>query len=191
MSEKRKLLRHAIVRILTTEKDGAFPTDAETRVFANRPTPLWSSELPAICVYIKSEPAEKTVTAPVVYSRKPRIVVEALVAATDECDDLLDAMQEQIENALFANCYLMDPVDGVERLDEELVLESTEMGLVQLGDGIVGSNSITFKAGFHTESPELLYGDDLDDFNSANVKTDLNGDSEAEMENTVTVRREP
>lgn len=183
MSLKRKAIRHTIVKLLTAQAQGIYPTAAQDRVFANRPTPLWSSELPAICVYIKKESAEKSVYAPVVYSRKPRIVVEILVEGIDGCDDLLDEIQNQVETVLFGNGYLRDPDDNKDRFDGEIELESTDMELAQVGEMICGSNVITFIGDYDTEAPTLLTEDDLDDFNTANNKI-------SDMNNTVTVREE-
>lgn len=190
MSLKRKHIRHTVVKLLTMQVEGQYVTAAEDRVFANRPTPMFQSELPAICVYIKSEPAEKSVHAPVVYTRKPRIVVEILARADESCDDILDDIGQQVEDILFSNGYLRDPDELRDRLDDKIELESTQIELVEAGTEVCGSNSITFTGGYDTEAPRQLSGDELDDFLTANMKFDLNNDGAADMDNTVTVREE-
>jgi len=178
MASKRKLLRQTIVKLLKGN------TDVGDNVFANRPTPLWECELPAICVYIKTEPTEEKVTAPKVYSRNASVVVDILALANDNCDDILDDIQEQVEEILFSNRYLLDPDDKVERLDAEIKLVSTDMDLYAEGDKIAGSNRITFTASYDTEAPEQK-DSGLDEFKTGDAQYEINESAEAEDRFTI------
>lgn len=184
MAHQRKLLRHTVAKILKGK------TTAGDNVFANRPTPLFNSELPAIHVYVKSETPEQITCAPKILSRAVRLVTEIVAEASEQCDDILDDISEEIETIMFENGYIRDPDELKDRLDKEIEMESTEISLVADGDQIDGSCRITWIAPYEFEAPTCKSPEELDEFLTANVKFDVNQDDAAEMENTAVIREE-
>lgn len=166
---KRKLIRHALVAMLTTEDDdGIFPTDAEDRVFPNRTSALFSSELPAIGVYTFSESVETMNEAPRVYMRRPSIAIEIVAKDNDDLDDVLDDISAQVEYAMLNAGYLPDE-DGAETLDGKIDLGGTEQTIVEAAERKVGLSRTTWVLPYTSEA-EPIADDDLDNFELADIK---------------------
>lgn len=82
-------------------------------IFLNRPTPLWSPEVPdrggAVCLYCLTDTGDDKGRRPRYYDRKARLIAEVVVAATLGGDALADEIAEQIEGLLCRTDWLRDP----------------------------------------------------------------------------------
>jgi hypothetical protein len=182
---KRQALRYSIVRLLKGV------TGAGDRVYPNRPTPLWTQELPCICVYTQKEPVSD-VSRPTIYYRDLQLVVECVCEADQLMDDVLDGMAEQVEAAfgsLGETGALEDEDDVAFDFADRVDLSGTDVSISSEGENYFGSCrltiSIPYKAGW-SDFPE---SNDLDDFKTANAKIETPaGHTGAEAEDTITVQ---
>jgi hypothetical protein len=99
----RQKIRRAICEMLTN----ANIPNIGVRVFSNRPTPMWKSELPAICVYCGtsdsgSESAELN-SHPDDYARTLQIFIDIVSNAVENVDDVLDLISYHVENIIGKN----------------------------------------------------------------------------------------
>lgn len=151
MAHSRKLIRHAVVALLT----GA--TAAGARVRATRAQPNRKSQLPAIGVYTLRESVreDSPETVPREITRDVKVMIEGWVAdsAAVPFDDAMDDLAEQIEAAFDADRYL-----GGEAADS--VLELTEMDFDSDGDPVLGIVTLTYSVAYRTEPTTAA----LDDF---------------------------
>ena len=180
MAHARKAIRNAVVNILLGEPQAdalnpVYPiTLVEDRIYPNRPTPAFESELPCISVYTPSESSEPRdgEKLPKHYDRKLEVIIELLLQAEDGFDDSVDDICEQIENLLLYRWYLKDPISEVETADN-LVMKRSE--IVFMGEdvkNIVAAARITLEV---TYNQDVLFPSIPDDFDS--MKVDYNIDS--------------
>jgi hypothetical protein len=94
MSHTRQDIRDAVVTLLS----GA--TSAGTNVYANRETRAWESELPALFIYTKEETADPRDLSGRQSIRTLQLVVECKVVATENVDDDLDTLIDEVEDLL-------------------------------------------------------------------------------------------
>lgn len=122
---------------------------ATYRIFANRATPGWESELPAIFVYTAASPAGSESAdvneRPTIYKRVLKVSVEIIAEATDTLDDTLDDIAEKVEQVIgdFQNKFAHQSVFDK---DEDLIVDvgivdltGTDIGFADDGKQIVGS----------------------------------------------------
>ncbi len=156
MAHPRKLIRHALVALLTNA------TAAGARVQGTRVEPHKKSQLPAISVYTLREPVDQDAsanTAPRELTRDVKVEITGWVAHSDALpvDDAMDDLAEQIEAVMDADPYLGGTAG-------ESVLESTEMQVVEddgRSDPLVGIVTLTYSVTYRT-SPAAPAN--LDDF---------------------------
>jgi hypothetical protein len=155
----RKLARNAVANILLGNPQAVpltpvYPiSEVQDRIYPNRPTPLFEVELPAICVYTKSETAvprdgEKL---PKHYDRKLIITIEILATVETGFDDVIDSIAEKVEALLLAQWFLKDPVTDVETVDN-LVMKGTEIAFVgEDVHNIIASGQITLEVEWNAD----------------------------------------
>jgi hypothetical protein len=149
----RKKIRDAVVELLTTvDEEDVYPTDAEDRVFANRVTPAFIDELPAIGVYTLTEQVERINASPIIYMRKPSVVIEILVESNSNIDDSLDYISAQVEQVMLSAGFLKNS-EGVELLDGFIELGTTEQAMADNGERQMGSSRTTYVLPYQTETP--------------------------------------
>lgn len=161
MAHGRKLLRHAVVRILKGERpedDGPAVPPIEAvgdRVFPNRSTPLWPTEDPSIFVYFEDEDADndRDVTRGR-YDRHTILVVEEVTEADQTSDDRLDDHAEIIERLLLEQGQeLRDPVTG-DKVTTDIALVGSRCHFVpDESEGIVASMRTEFRVEWPYEVP--------------------------------------
>ena len=97
MAHKRKLIREEICTILRNE----LTLVSSSNVYESRVEPIFeSSKIPAIAVYTRSETAESFDSPGTIYHRTLNLAVEVLVQGNSDSDDSIDAICEEIEEAL-------------------------------------------------------------------------------------------
>lgn len=168
MAHQRKLIREAVVAALK-----AAATGAGDRVYETRRLPHRRVELPAIGVYSLEEDSETKQTAPRILSRTLDLVIEAAVQDTGNADDALDAIAEEIENAMHP-----DPMFG--GVCGDSFLSATTMAISEIGNLEIGVVRLIYTVSYRTDAPEE--SDDLDDFASAGVHYNVGGEVEEDDE---------
>lgn len=162
MAHPRKLIRDAVV-----ERLKAASTSADSRVFANRALPLFKNELPAILVYLSSEPSEISIEAPREYRRNLQLTLELVAQNNSEggLDDALDELAEQVERVMFED----ETFGG---LVSDTILGETTAEIIEEGEKPVGAVKISFSMPYFQQIPaEPTYP--LDPFKTANTKIDM------------------
>ncbi len=163
MPHERQDLRDAVVTQLV-----AAGMSVGSRVYKTRMGPIRATELPAVCVYISDETVDPTsrMTAPREMKRTAKVVVEAYARATEDVDDVLDALALEVETA-------MDVDLNFDETAFDSVLTSTELGIQMTGDRPMGAVQLTYSVIYHSDSrvaaPE-------DDFEGADAQYSLAGD---------------
>lgn len=180
MAHPRKLIRHAIVGLLTNA------TSAGTRVSATRVDPHKKTELPALSVYTLSEPVDpaSAITSPRELTREVKVEIAGWVAHSQALpvDDAMDDLAEQIELAMDADPYILGTAG-------DSVLENTEM-TVEAGDPLVGIVTLTYSVTYRTFVDQTVA---TDDFLRAGVTTKVVGGvaDTAPLSDLVTVQEPP
>ena len=127
----RKLIRARVKSLLLSN------TAAGTKVYKNRPTPLWEGETPAVFVWTMDEDSDHAETAPRYYERHLKMVVEGLTAKIVDGDDEADDLSEEIEQVLLRNRYLKT-LSGGQPTGDPLVhdtkLTKTVQGFIREAD---------------------------------------------------------
>lgn len=145
MAHPRKLIRQAVVALLTNAA-----TAAGVRVQGTRVEPHKKSQLPAISVYTLSEAVDPTSaeTAPRELTRAVKVEITGWVAHSDALpvDDAMDDLAGQIEAAMDTDRYLSGAAG-------DSVLEGTEMQVVEedgRSDPLVGIVTLTYGVTYRT-----------------------------------------
>jgi hypothetical protein len=159
---QRKLIRHAIVDLLMNK------TAAEDRVYPNRLLNVFELELPAILVYTKDEPVRVYTEAPREYERLLNLSIEIVASATDDLDDLLDDVSEEIE-------YWMRQDHTHGELCADTTLKRCEISIQKNGDSLIGSSIMSYEMPYYTEA--VRDSKDLRPLHKANVKIHMHGDA--------------
>lgn len=164
---ERKDIRDAIVAALV-----AAGASFGSRVFPSRNPPLRTAELPAVCVYTDDEAVDRASwsTAPRELTRTVNVAVEAWARATDDIEDVLDALALEVETAMDADLNLDDTA-----FDSGLL--STEIGIASAGDRPMGAARLIYSVVYHTE----LRAPPVEDaFDVADIHYDLSGEQHAD-----------
>jgi hypothetical protein len=186
MAHQRKLIRHAVVTLLTNA------TSAGARVQGTRVEPHKKSQLPAISVYTLNEETdeESAMTAPIELCRHLKLEITGWVAHSDAVpvDDAMDDLAEQIEAAMAADYYLDSTI-----VDQ--TLEATEMQVVEddgRSDPLVGIVTLTYAITYRTY-PLEAGSTPADDFATVDAKQQLVGGvpTTVPAEDTFTVQETP
>lgn len=90
-------------------------TEAEDRVFKNRPTPLWplEAELSSICLYfVEGKGDVRGQNFPAYYVHENYFCVECVASANGDSDDIVEALGQEARDILHTNRFLTDPTSG-------------------------------------------------------------------------------
>jgi len=135
---QRKTIRDKVGDVLTT----AVPL-VSSKVFVNRPNPLWTPPPKCQCVYFGSEEAREENVSEYIYIREIPIIIEAVVqvsgANAETVDDELDEIALQVEQAIKNSSNLSREVMGI-------VLRRTEPAQTVVGKNIYGNLALEFVA---------------------------------------------
>lgn len=144
MTLQRKLIRKAAIERLMDK------TSAESRVFENKATPLFSQEAPAILVYAFDEEVGFHTKSPRVYLHTLRLAVELVVKekSTVRLDSHIDDLAEQIILLLEADRCLGGTC-------EDLYQTRFEMDISPTAQELVGGARLTFEVLYTTERGEV------------------------------------
>lgn len=136
-------------------------TDAGSRVHETRMLPFKKAELPAISVYALSETidSDSRTVSPREYRRDLTLAIDVVARAADDCDDDLDDIATQIEDAMHVDATL----GGV---CSDAFLMSTEIGISTETDQHVGVLTLTYSVEYFTDIPTA----DLDDWELLHVE---------------------
>ena len=117
MSTKRQTIREAVTSLLSGN------TLCGTNVYSNRVAAYWRTELPSISIFIRNETATKRGLSGNAYIRNAELAIEVHCEATENLDNSLDTIAEQVESILESNDSLNGTVQG-------LVLQDTEIEII-------------------------------------------------------------
>jgi hypothetical protein len=120
MTHPRKTIRDNVVALLT-----GLPLTG-SRVYGSRVAPLSESELPAIRVYADSSESSAIDIHNLIRERGVIFRIEIVARATADLDDTLDAIAEDVEQALLAapgstwlGGELRDPISDEIEIDDD------------------------------------------------------------------------
>lgn len=164
---QRQIIREAVKNALLNQ------TDAQARVYESRMAPHKKLGLPAIVVYTLSESVadNSKTTAPRILERRLQLAIEVAVKATDNLDDVLDGLAEQIERAMHR-----DPTFANKASD--VILASTEMELFEEQSERIGAMKLVYDVTYFTNAPDAA-DVTLDAFVTGDIKHNLNNAQEA------------
>jgi hypothetical protein len=162
----RQEIREALVAALTGTADPR-PTAAGERVFETRFVPWRTAQLPAISVYATAEQVEEgsKSTAPRELTRWVSMTVDAVVVASENADDELDALCLEIETAIHADPTLAGKAS-------DCILTSTELGTIADTGRPMAAAQLVYEVSYITAAPESA---DLEDLETIDTKYDLGG----------------
>ena len=121
-------------------------TIAADRVFTQRQTPLFESELPCLLIYTEAENVERFLQSPRELKRKLSVILEGIVQARDNIDDTLDHFAAQIEKILHRNPTLDDHVSDSQ-------LTQTTIHVNAQGNQLTGSIVLTYEFIYYDRIP--------------------------------------
>lgn len=131
-------LRRQIREGVATAITGLTTTGAH--VSQSRVYPLADADLPALCVYSERESSEPTtIHSPRVMDRKVEVIVEGVVKAVTDFDDMLDQIAKEVEIAL---AYPVAALAGIAKL---VTLTATEIGYAGTAERPVGRVRMTYE----------------------------------------------
>ena len=153
---QRQTIREAIHTALLNN------TTAAARVSRNRLNPYRIKELPAIDIVSVADDVEpdSVDTAPRELEHSYSVGVRGWVAVTDDVDDVMDDLAQEIETLMYA-----DPYFGGATADS--ILTGTSFDFSPQGDLDAGSVTLLYDFKYQTQAPEPPVG--LDDFNTAHA----------------------
>ncbi len=145
---QRQIIREKI-RDLLLQK-----TWAEKRIYTNRSTALFESELPCILILTRDEAARKFTEAPRQLQRQLNVSIQAICRLQDDIDDYLDSLALQIEILINVNPFLDETVADV-------ILTGTEVAVSSEGNMPIGSITLNYQVEYYQYVP------DENDFNAS------------------------
>lgn len=164
---QRKLIRQVVAATLVNA------TAATDRVFTTRMNPVRMPELPALCIYSEDERVtpDSQKTFPRELERRLEIVVEGYVGLTDQIDDELDDLAEQVEKLMHA-----DPTFSAqtgEAVVGDSVMTSTIFTFKDEGNRPFGAFRMVYEFTYHQLAPLEADMATLDTFDKLGVKYSL------------------
>ena len=165
MAHERKLIRQAMVAKLA-----ALVTSVGGRVFKTRLEPIKTVELPCLNVYttdVETISEDSADTAPRELKRTARIAVDAWTTATDNVDDEVDDLAEEVEAAMDDDVFL-----GIAFIDD-VILQSTEVGLSTQGNRPMGVVHLEFAVTYRTQVRKPA---PTDKFDKADTRISISGE---------------
>jgi len=167
---QRQKIRQAVVDALRNK------TSAEDRVAETRILPWRRHQLPGIAVYTLSETVDEASaqTAPRELERTVQLAIEAAVRYSDDVDDALDSLAEEIERVIHAD----DTLGGNA---SDCVLSATEVDIVGDADQMIGAIRLTYNVKYYTYAP-AAEDVELDAFRKAHIRYNLGSQQNAQDE---------
>lgn len=95
---KRTLIRNEIKNLLINA-----PTTCGDNVYSNRVSAYWRDELPSISIFTTEENAEPRDIRSNQYVRTMNLMFEVHAEASEDLDQLLDTIADEIEDVMVAN----------------------------------------------------------------------------------------
>lgn len=166
MSEKRKNIRKAIMKILNGR------TAARDNVTANRGTVNWQENLPAINVYMRGENAAEEDE----YAKVPRLlkrVIDLEIEIIDEgrdgeeLSDKLDDLCEEVEVALSRDDSLLNTCDDI------VLMRISDMEAVGDGEKPTMSVRLFYEVRYHDFFPRDQKGQGVGPFDGIDAEWDI------------------
>lgn len=141
MTHQRRAIREAVKNLLVDE------TDAEDRVFTNRPTSLWEVPSPSILIFALNEASQKHIVSTNQSRRKMNLAIEVRIQLPQDgelitdLDDQLDQMAFDIETRINTDTNLEDAAN-------DITLVSTEIELSDEGDVPEAAMRMTYEVSY-------------------------------------------
>lgn len=132
MSTKRQLIRESVKDILLNK------TLCISNVYPNRTSAYWRQELPSISIFIRNEAASRRNISSQIYIRNSELVIEIHAEASEDLDDKLDEISQQVEDLLYADESLKGTVQA-------LVLQSTDIEIAAEATTPVGILTLVYQ----------------------------------------------
>lgn len=142
MAHQRQVIRQAVKDRLV-----AANTAAQDRVFTTREVPWKRIELPGIAVYAVEETVEDHRTLPRELARTLTLAIVGVTSLTEDVDNALDDLAEQIETAIHA-----DPSFGLEADGVDAFLASTQIEVVEEQGRPMGAVRLTYAVRYFTSA---------------------------------------
>lgn len=174
MAHERKTIRDKIQTLLSGQ------TSAGTKVYTNREFKHWFADLPSINIQTTDENVSIYNTAPRLYSRDLQVEITINAQATEEIDDILDPIAEQVELVMLGD-------DTLEGVAEETEFNGTRMRFDEEGERIIGKMTLIFTvkySAYHGIDPTTL-----EDHLSDNITYDV-GENDNNPDTTDSIVRE-
>lgn len=143
---KRKIIREKIKSLLLNN------TDCVDKVYENRIAQWWPKNLPAISIYSSSESSEIWNVAPRKYKRKVNISVEIIQVASDDIDDKLDLLCDQVE-------IILNGDDTLQGVCDDVIYQGTTLSIVEDGENLFAVAKLDYEvtyASYHGINPDSL-----------------------------------
>jgi hypothetical protein len=171
-------------------------TKCGQNVFTSRPTPIWTPELPAICISTPREQFTKISHSSVkIFERKPDVSIIILAAADENLENALDAIQSQVEEILSNYEYLPDPTILAQdlKVNTDVLISglepvTTEVEIFTEAKFPIGASTLRLACSYDKEWPKVKTPEELEEFNYAKTGFDINKDDNVEIDNTVNMR---
>ncbi len=174
MPHPRKLIRDAAKAQLVNQ------TAAGTTISTTRVTPWRPQQLPAIAIYMLTDPVqtESMKSAPRELERRPAMVIECALKMSDtfvasnggNMDDALDAFEMQVLAAISKDDTLGGTVG-------DIVIMDSEVEILREGDQLIGVIACPFLVKYHMYMPTDA-DVTLDDFSTADIRYNVGGEQE-------------
>ncbi|PHJ81960.1 hypothetical protein VF14_18420 [Nostoc linckia z18] len=139
-TSQRNIIKNRLAALLSGQ------TDAGARVYTNFAKSLEDEhDLPAIVVRSTGERASIVLKAPREYERVLSVEIVCMARATDDTDDKLDALAQQVEDVLFYNETLPDTNGESQAVDVAYTgaTMQIDIGRTEIG-GIVLNFDVTY-----------------------------------------------
>lgn len=186
---QRQVIRDKMVSLLIGK------TSAGLKVFSNRSLVNLEENLPAICIYTRSENSSEWGHAPRTLKRVVQIAIEIIGAQTTDTslEDVLDEIAQVVELELCRDDTLVGTV-------EDCILSGTEFQSDDTGAVPIGSVRLSYDVTYLTDMPGTIFDqpqaqvEDLKEFgvkyniDKANDDDDPSGDPLIEAEDSVVLQ---
>lgn len=152
MAHQRKLIRHAVVALLTGT------TLAGARVYGTRVDPL-KRALPAISVYTLNDPVDESASSDREQMHELELEIAGWVAHTDAvpADDAMDDLAEQIEALMLADPYLGRTAGEVRLAGTTMEIREDDGRSSPLVGIVVLTYAVTYRADLVAAPPADLF----------------------------------
>jgi hypothetical protein len=181
-NHQRREIREAVkAQLLGTAAPVTYATAAGARVYETRMTPFREIELPAIAIYALEETSADEGKAPRELKRKLTLEIVAAATATDDVDDVLDGLAQEIECAMNS-----DETFGSKASDS--VLTDTQMAVETTGKKPIGMVALTYDVTYYTDVDSCCTPLEMDDLETVVSLVSLSGEQATADQASSTTR---